>query len=107
MAAALVIEATTTSYYTGDFESHSEVFAEAATLEAAALLALECEADGGFDYTNTEPDFAGDVRRSTRSYLAVDAAGWYAQEEAERREREEALMPFGSEWYAEQREAGR
>jgi hypothetical protein len=110
MGAALVIESTFTSYYTGECESHSEEFAGAgtfATLAAAALFAAECNADGGFDHENTEPDFAGDVRRSTRSYFAIDAAEWQETLERERREREEALMPFGSEWYAEQREAGR
>lgn len=102
MATALVIEATTTSYYTGEFESRSEVFAEAATFAEAALFALDCEVDGGFDFTNYEPDEVGDVKRQTRSYIAVDAAAWYEQEEADRRDREEALMPFGSEWFAEQ-----
>lgn len=98
---ALVIEATTTSYYTGEFESRSEVFATVATFEAAALFALDCEADGGFDFVNHEPDWQGDVKRQTRSYMAVEAAAWGEQEEADRRERAEALMPFGSEWYAE------
>lgn len=102
--AALVIETTFTSYATGDCESHSVVFAELDTFQAAALFAQECEADGGLDYTATEIDFPGDATRRVRSYVAVEAAGWYEQEEAERREREEALMPFGAEWYREQAE---
>jgi hypothetical protein len=100
--AALVIETTYTSYYTGEFESHAEVFATADTFDAAALLALECEADSGFDSTNDEPDFAGDVKRTVRSFYAVETAAWGEQVEADRRDREEALMPFGAEWYAEQ-----
>jgi hypothetical protein len=106
MAQALVIEARFTSYYTGEFMSESEVFAEAATLEAAILFAQDCDADGGFDFTNDEPDWEGDVKRQTRSYYAVDAAVWGEQQTRERREREEALLPFGSEWYAERAAAG-
>jgi hypothetical protein len=101
---ALVIETTYTSYYTGAFETHSVEFATAETFEAAALLALECEADSGFDCTNTEPDFPGDVNRQVRSFHAVEAAAWGEQMEAEQRDREEALMPFGAEWQAEQAE---
>jgi hypothetical protein len=104
---ALIIEATFTSYYTNECESHSDVYAEAGSFQAAALFAQDCEADSGFDYTNHEPDFPGDVKRQTRSYFAVEAAAWYEQEETDRRDREEALMPFGSEWFAEQHERTR
>jgi hypothetical protein len=104
MGAALVIEARFTSYFTGEAESDSVEFAECDTFDAAALLALACNEDGAVDWENTEPDFPGDTRRRVVTFYAVDKAEWEAVLEAERREREDALLPFGEEWYREQTE---
>jgi len=99
---ALVIEARSTSYYNGSFVSESDEFAAFETWEAAALFALDCNADGAFDFTNDEPDFVDDPKRSTRSYFVVDADSFREQEKFERRERMESLAPFGTAWREEQ-----
>jgi hypothetical protein len=101
---AYVIEATFTSYATGDFEAHSEVFAECGTFAEAALFALDCNDDGAYSYEAQEIDFPGDKVRDSRSFYACDKAEWDETVERERRDREEALMPFGAEWYREQTE---